>query len=112
MMTTIPDGFSTVTPYITFDDTNEAIAYYSKALGATEIMRIPSPDGSVMYAEIQIGNARIMMGDTCPERDNQSAKTFGGSPVSFYVYVEDIDAAFDKAKEAGMTEKMPIGDMF
>lgn len=111
-MTTLPDGFSSVTPYITFDDTNEAIAHYIKALGAQEIMRIPGPGGSVMHAEIQVGNARIMMGNTCPGRDNRSAKTYGGSPVSFYVYVEDIDAAFDKAKEAGMTEKMPIEDMF
>lgn len=73
-MTTIPDGFSSITPYITFDDTNEAIAHYIKALGAQEIMRIPGPDGSVMHAEIQIGNARMMMGNTCPEKDNRSAR--------------------------------------
>lgn len=111
-MTTIPDGFSSITPYITFDDTNEAIAHYIKALGAQEIMRIPGPDGSVMHAEIQIGNARMMMGNTCPEKDNRSARTFGGSPVSFYIYVEDVAAAFEKAKQAGMTERMPLEDMF
>jgi PhnB protein len=111
-MSSIPEGFTSVTPYVVMDDTAAAIEFYKKALGATEKMRLPTPDGNVMYAEIQVGNARMMMGHPCPEWGGKSAKSFGGSPVSFFVYVEDVEAAFKKAKDAGMSVKKEIQDMF
>ena len=111
-MSTIPEGFTSVTPYVVMDDAGAAIEFYKKALGATEKMRFPTPDGGVMYAEIQVGNSRMMMGSPCPEWGGKSAKSLGGSPVSFYLYVEDIEAAFNKAKDAGMSVKKGIEDMF
>ncbi len=111
-MSTIPEGFTSVTPYVVMDDAGAAIEFYKKALGATEKMRFPTPDGGVMYAEIQVGNSRIMMGNPSPDCGGKSAKSLGGSPVSFYLYVEDIEAAFSKAKDAGMLVKKGIEDMF
>jgi PhnB protein len=111
-MSSIPEGFTSVTPYVVMDDTAAAIEFYKKALGAEEIMRLPAPDGNVMYAEILIGNARMMMGLPCPEWGGKSAKSFGGSPVSFFVYVENVEATFKKAKDAGMSVKKEIEDMF
>lgn len=109
-MSKIPDGYTSLTPYITFDDVNAAIELYQKALGAEVIMSMPAPDGTILHAELQIGTARIMVsgiGDDC-----KSAKSLGGSPVLFYYYADDVQAAFNKAKNAGMTEKNPIKDMF
>ena len=111
-MSTIPEGFTSITPYIVMDDAAAAIEFYKKALGAEEIMRFPTPDGGVMYAEIQVGNARMMMGHHCPEWGGKSAKSMGGSPVSFYLYVEDLEATFSKAKSAGMSVKKKVEDMF
>jgi len=111
-MSSIPEGFTSVTPYVVMDNTASAIEFYKKALDAEEKMRLPTPDGNVMYAEIQVGNARMMMGNCCPEWGGKSAKGFGGSPVSFFVYVDDVEAAFSKAKNAGMSVKKEIEDMF
>ena len=114
-MTTIPNGFTSVTPYVVMDDAAAAVKFYRKAFGAEEKMCLSTPDGKVMYAEIQVGNARIMMGGPCPESGGdltKSAKSLGGSPISFYVYVKDVETAFNKAKEAGMTEKKGIENMF
>jgi len=106
----IPPGYATATPSITVDDTPKAIEFYKKALGATERMRMAGPDGKIMHAEIQIGNSFIMMNDEC--MGMRSAKSIGASPVSFYLYVEDSDAAFKKAISAGGKQIMPISDMF
>lgn len=111
-MSKIPEGYTSVTPYITFDDPAAAIDFYKKAFGAEERMRLPSPDGNVAHAEIKIGNALIMLGAPCPQKSNKSAKTLSGTPVAFCVYVADVEAAFKKAKSAGMTETKPIDDMF
>ena len=106
----IPPGYTTVTPSITFSDTPKAIEFYKKALGATERSRIPGPDGKIMHAEIQVGNSIIMMNDEV--MGQRSAKSIGGTPISFYLYVEDTDAAFKKALAAGGKEVAPITDMF
>ena len=108
---TIPKGFTTITPYLTFNNTSKAIEFYGKALGAEEIMRFPSESGGVMYAEVKIGNSIVMMGDANPVCGNKSSNDLGGSPVSFYVYVDDIEQAFQNAKDAGMKEEMPLKDM-
>lgn len=110
-MSIIPQGFTSVTPYITMDDVGEAVEFYEKTLGAEVVMSMPSPDGKVFHAEIKVGNARIMMGGTNPSCDSKSAQSLGGSPVSFYVYVEDVEAAFAKAKTGGMVEKEALVDM-
>jgi len=106
----IPAGYSVVTPYLAVRGAAQAIEFYKKAFGATERMRMPGPDGKIMHAEIQIGNAFIMMNDEC--MGQRSAKSLGGSPVSFYLYFEDADATFKKAIAAGGKELMPVTDMF
>jgi len=106
----IPEGFTTVTPSITLRDTRAAIDFYKKAFGAKERGIHPGPDGKIMHAEIQIGNSILMMNDEI--MDCKSAQTVGSSPISFYVYVEDVDSAFQKAKGAGAKEVVPVTDMF
>jgi len=106
----IPPGYTTATPSITLDDTSKAIEFYKKALGATERMRMLGPDGKIMHAEIQIGNSFIMLNDEC--KGQRSARSIGASPVSFYLYVEKADAAFQKAVSAGGKQVMPVTDMF
>lgn len=73
---------------------------------------MPGPGGSVMHAELEIGDSRIMLGEEMPGMGNPSAKTLGGSPVSLFLYVTDVDAAFKKAVKAGATVQMPPADMF
>ncbi|GJL77197.1 MAG: glyoxalase [Nitrospinaceae bacterium] len=111
-MTTIPEGFTSVTPYIVMDDPVAAIEFYKKALGAEEKMRFPTPEGGAMYVEFQVGNARMMIGSPCPDDDAKSAKSLDGSPISFYVYVEDLEASFNKGKSAGMSVKKEVEEMF
>jgi PhnB protein len=95
----IPEGFHTVTPHLIFDNTAEAIDWYKKALGATEKSRAVGPDGKVMHAEIVIGNSIIMLNDAMG--GGKSAKSFGGSPVGLWAYVENCDTLFNRAVKAG-----------
>jgi uncharacterized glyoxalase superfamily protein PhnB len=106
----IPPGYTSVTATITLNDAPRAIEFYKKAFGATERMRSAGPDGKIMHAEIQIGSAIVMLNDEV--MGSRSARTQGGSPVSFYLYVEDVDAAFPKAVAAGGTQLMPPTDFF
>ncbi|HEX7078841.1 MAG TPA: VOC family protein [Candidatus Eisenbacteria bacterium] len=106
----IPPGHTTVTPTITVSDGRKAIEFYKKSLDATERARFEGPDKKLMHAEIQIGNAIVMLNDEV--MGNRSPQSLGGSPVTFYVYVEDVDAAFKKAIAAGGQTLMPVTDMF
>jgi len=107
----IPEGFQSVTPYLTFKDTKKSLAFYENALGATILEVLPMPDGKgTMHATLKIGNSILMMGDEMP--DCPSAETQGGSSISLFVYVPDVDTAFKQAINAGATETMPVMDMF
>jgi|SRR6185503_2507847 PhnB protein len=108
----IPDGYYTVTPYLITKGAGNALDFYKKAFGATELMRMPTPDGKVMHAEIQIGNSRIMLADECPEMDARSPQALGGSPVTLLLYVEDVDSFYKKAISAGGKEVRPVKDQF
>jgi PhnB protein len=108
----IPDGYTTVTPYLIVKDAAGALDYYKKALGATELFRMPGPGGKVMHAEIQVGDSRIMMADEFPEMCAQSPQTLGGTPVSLCLYVEDADTLFEQAVAAGATVRRPVMDQF
>ena len=109
----IPDGFRTVTPYLIVKGAGRALDFYKRAFGAKEICRMTGPDGgSVAHAEIQIGDSIIMLGDESPHCGSKSPETLQGTPVSLYVYVPDVDAAFQRATGAGATVQRPVEDKF
>ena len=108
----IPEGFHTATPYLVVDKGMEAIEFYKKAFGATEIMLLPLPGGKIGHAEIKIGDSPIMLADECPQMEFRSPITLGGSAVSICLYVEDADELFKKAIEAGAQEMRPVADQF
>ncbi|MBN1362340.1 MAG: VOC family protein [Sedimentisphaerales bacterium] len=109
----IPDEYHTLTPTLTVSDATQAIEFYKEGFGAEERFRMPTPDGKhVMHAELKIGNSIIMLSDEMGGMDCRSPQSYGGTPVAFYVYVEDVDAAFDRAVSAGAIVKMPVENMF
>jgi PhnB protein len=108
----VPDGYHTVTPYLIFNAAGDAVAFYKKALGAEEVMRIGGPGGKIGHAEIRIGDSRIMLADEHPELQALSPKTIGGSPVSIHLYVEDVDTAVERAVKAGAKLIRPVADQF
>src|SRR5437016_2485265 len=108
----IPSGYHTTTPHLIVRDAAAAIDFYKKAFGAEEIMRMPGPGGAIMHAEIAIGDSRVMLGDERPGMNCKGPQTLGGSPVSFYIYVQDVDKAWKRAIDAGAKETMPLADMF
>lgn len=110
----VPEGYHAVTPSFTFKDSQKAIDFYKKAFGAKVIDLLPNLNGrGVMHATIQIGNSILMMGDEMPDsKCSKSAESLGSSPVSFYIYVPNVDAAFKQALAAGGVEVMPVADMF
>jgi len=113
MTRTIPAGYHTITPMLVLKDAREAIAFYLRAFGAVERLVMPNPGGEgVMHAELQIGSSIVMMSEENPGQACRSAATLGGSPVSFYVYLDDVDAAYRQALAAGAEALMPVQEMF
>lgn len=113
MTRAIPEGFHSVTPMLMFKDARKAIDFYKRAFGAIERFAMPGPDGKgVMHAELLIGDSIIMMGEESPHDPCKSAETMGGSPISFYIYLENVGEAFRRALEAGGEAKMSVQDMF
>ncbi len=108
----IPPGFHTITPTLTVRNAAQAIEFYKKALGAEELMRMPSPDGKIMHAELKIGDSIIFLGDEVPNMGCKSPQTLGGSTGTLYLYVENVDKAFQRAIDAGGKTTMPVADMF
>jgi PhnB protein len=108
----IPDGYPQVTPYLSVDGAGDAIAFYQQVLGAIERMRMPGPDGRIGHAELQLGDSLIMLADEYPEMGIRGPKAIGGTPVTISVYVEDVDAVFDRALAAGATVVRPVRDEF
>lgn len=107
----IPEGYHSVTPYLIVDGAAEALEFYKKAFGATEIMRMPMGD-KIGHAEMQIGNSRIMLADEHPDMGFVGPKTIGGSPVMIHVYLEGVDEAFEQAVSAGAEVVRPLQDQF
>jgi PhnB protein len=108
----IPEGSDGATPYLCIKGAADAIEFYKKAFGATEIMRMAGPDGRLGHAEIKIGKAKIMLADEFPEMGFLSPRTLGGSPVMIHIYVEDVDALAAQAEAAGAKVKRPVADQF
>jgi PhnB protein len=108
----IPDGYQTATPYLIVSGAAKALEFYKKAFGATELFRMPQPDGKIGHAEIQIGNSRIMLADEHHEIGAKSPQTIGGSAVSILLYVEDADRVFNQAVAAGAKVVRPLENQF
>ncbi|GAA0472748.1 Dot/Icm type IV secretion system effector PhnB [Parasphingorhabdus litoris] len=105
------DGYHSVTAYLTVDDAAAAIDFYKEAFGAEEVMRMPMGD-KIGHADILIGDSHIMLADEFPDMDKLGPKARGGSTSSLMIYVENVDAAFDKAVAAGATAVRPVEDQF
>jgi PhnB protein len=108
----IPKGYHTVTPSLFVVGAAKAIDFYKKALGAEEVMRFPAPDGTIMHAELRIGDSIIMLADEMPDQGGRGPKSIGGTPVSFFVYRENVDAAWKRAVDAGGKPIVPLADQF
>jgi PhnB protein len=106
----VPAGYHTVTPYLVVKGGSEAIDYYKQAFGATGVVRMDAPDGRIMHAEFKIGDSMIMLAEEMGP--NRSPQSLGGSPVSIFLYVEDVDSVFNQAVNAGAKADMPPQDMF
>jgi PhnB protein len=108
----IPEGYSTVTPYLIVTGAADAIDFYKKVFGASELMRFDQPDGKIAHAEIQIGDTKIMLADESPEQGYRSPKALGGSGTSLMLYVDDVDRVFSRAIDAGARSQQPVKDQF
>lgn len=109
----IPEGYHTVTPSLVVIDVDKAIELYGKAFGAQKIARYTCPEtGKVMHAEIKIGDSRIMLCEENAKMGCLSPLTLKGASLTLYVYVEDVDAAFDLAIRAGVKVDNPVIDQF
>jgi PhnB protein len=108
----IPDGYHSATPYLILNDPAAAIDFYIKAFGASELFRMPGPDGKIVHAEVKVGDSPIMMGCESPERGYLGPLSLGGSPVGIMLYVDDVDKTFKQAIAAGGTQMRPVEDQF
>jgi PhnB protein len=112
MVQAIPAGFSGVTAYLIVRGAANALEYYKKAFGATELFRFPGEDGTIGHAEMRIGEGIVMLADEAPEMGYKSPQAFGGTPVSLMFYVPDVDARFAQAIAAGGTVQRAVKDQF
>ena len=108
----IPEDYHTATPYLIIEGAADAIEFYEKAFGATELFRFPAPGGKIGHAQIKIGDSPIMLADAYPDMGYKGPKSLGGSPVSLMIYVEDVDTVFNRAVDAGATVKEAVSDKF
>jgi PhnB protein len=108
----IPEGYTSVTPYLVVDDGKGAIEFYKRALGATECGCMHGPDGMIAHAELQIGDAIVMLSDKFPQSTTSTPKELGGSTVGIWLFVEDVDSVVQDAADAGATITMQPEDQF
>jgi PhnB protein len=107
----IRPGFPTVSPYLVFKDPEQAIDFYLRALGAVELSRQTGDDGRIRHAELRIVDSTLMLTTTNPDYPfMRSVDEMGGSPVQFFLYVEGVDARFQRALDAGAEVVMPLAD--
>ncbi len=108
----IPDGMHSVTPHLVCAGAASAIEFYKKAFNATEVARMPGPDGKLMHASIRIGDSAVMLVDEMPQHGALGPKALKGSPVTIHLYVEDADAIAAQAVAAGAKSVMPVSEIF
>ena len=108
----VPEGYTTLSPYLVVDGAAQAIDYYKRVFGATERGRFDGPDGKVAHAELQIGDTVMMLGDPSAETNIKAPTQLGATSVGIFLYVEDVDATVQRAVDAGATITQPVDDMF
>jgi PhnB protein len=108
----IPSGYHSLTPYLVVNDASRAIDFYTQAFGAKETVRMGGPGGKIGHAELKIGDSMLMLSDEIPGSGTRSPQSLGGSPVSVFMYVENVDSVFDRAVKAGAKADKPPEDMF
>jgi PhnB protein len=112
----IPEGYHSITPYLSIKGAADAVAFYQRAFGAKELFRLDMPGGKVGHAELQIGDSRLMLADEMPDMPDaitRSPQSVGGNTtVGLHIYVADVDAQFQRAIEAGGTVKRPVTTQF
>jgi PhnB protein len=108
----IPEGHHTVAPYLAVDNAAEAIEYYKSAFGAQERTRMEAPGGGIAHAELEIGDSVVMLSDPFPQASTKPPRELGGTSVSVFMYVEDVDAVVKQAVDAGATVLMEVADQF
>lgn len=107
----VPEGYHSITPYLVVDGAAEAIEWYKRALGASELMRMPM-GGRIGHAELKIGDSVVMLSDEWPDMNLRGPKARGGATMSLMLYVPDVDLAFDRAVREGATVERPVADQF
>jgi uncharacterized glyoxalase superfamily protein PhnB len=108
----IPEGYHTLTPFLTVRNAVKAIEFYKQAFGAQERGVAKDPTGKVMHAEVKIGDSIIMLSDEFPEFGSLSPESGGSPSMGLHIYIENVDQAFDRAVNAGAKVEMPVMDQF
>ena len=110
----IPDSYRRVTPCLTIQGAGKALEFYAAVFGATERMRFPGPGGTIVHAEILIGDSVVMVEDENPQRGTKAPPAGGlpGFPAYLFIYVEDVDAVIARSAELGATVQRPAQDQF
>jgi len=108
----VPEGYHTATPYLYVRGGVKALDFYKKAFGATELMRMEGPGGSIGHAEIKIGDSPIMLADESPEMGARSPESYGGSAVGLMLYVPNVDETLKRAVGAGAKLDRAVEDKF
>lgn len=108
----IPDAYQCVAPYLIVDGAAAAIEFYKRAFGAVEHHRFSMPDGKIGHAEVRINGWPVMLADEFPQMNIKGPKSLGGTAVGLLLYVQDVDAAYQRALDAGATVMRPVQDQF
>ncbi len=112
MISYIPEGWGTMSPYLVMKNASAGIDFYITAFDAKLLSRMDMPGGGVGHAELQIGDSKFMLADEFPDQGYLGPESIGGSPVSFMLYVRDVDAVYARALAAGATALRPVEDQF
>jgi len=101
----IPEGYHTVTSYLVVRGAAQLIDFMKQAFAAAEIQRMPLPDGSIMHAEVRIGDSRVMLSEASGE--------YQPMPTMLHLYVEDMDTVYQRALQAGATSlRQPVDEFY
>jgi PhnB protein len=108
----IPDGYTSITPYLYIRGASEAIEFYKRSFDAQEVFRLAGPHGRIGHAELKIGNSVVMLADEHPEASVVGPQTLGGTSVGILLYVENVDEVVARAVAGGARIERPIQNQF